>query len=142
PAKNFSVYVWKDAQNQYGVGEAELMPEFDIEPKLLQDNEKTTLEHVVQDCIFKQKAYVLGPGASERTKSSVVDTFMVGAMQSYDSQMYLAREHPMSGMRGHGPVDYAVIDRIHNSQVLGVTEVKKEDFLKGLAQNMAQLDVA
>ena len=142
PSKNFSLYSWKDAQNLYGVGDPELIPEFDIQPKSLQDNEKTALKHVVQDCVFKKKAYLLGSGASEATKSSVVDSFMVGAIQSYTPQMYLAREHPMSGMRGNGPVDYAVIDRIHNSQVLGVTEVKKEDFLKGLAQNMVQLDVA
>ncbi|KAG0243848.1 hypothetical protein BG011_003068 [Mortierella polycephala] len=56
--------------------------------------------------------------------------------------MYLEHEHPMSGMRGHGPVDYAVIDRRNNSQVVGVTEVKREDYKQGMAQNMAQLDVA
>jgi len=113
------------------------MPEFDVQPKSLQDNEKTTLKHVVQDCVFKNKAYLLGPGASESIKSSVVDSFMVGAIQSYNSDVHLAREHPMSGMSSNGPVDYAVINRIHASQVLGVTEVKKEEFLKGLAQNMA-----
>ncbi|KAG0265614.1 hypothetical protein BG011_004405 [Mortierella polycephala] len=142
PTKNFSSYTWKDAQSQYGVGEPELIPGFDIQPKLLLDNEKTVLKHIIQDCVFKNKAYLLGPGASEAAKSSVVDSFMVGAIQSYDSDMFLAQQLQMSGMRGHGAVDFAVIDRIHHSQVLSVTEVKKEDFAQGLAQNMAELDVA
>ncbi|KAG0349246.1 hypothetical protein BGZ54_004415, partial [Gamsiella multidivaricata] len=142
PAKKFSSYTWKDAQIQYGVREFELMPAFDIQPKSLLEDEKTILKHVVEDCIFKNKAYLLGPGASEATKSSVVDTFMVGAMQSYGSEMFLAQQRPMSGMRGHGAVDFAVVDRVHQSQVLGVTEVKKEDYAQGLAQNMAELDVA
>ncbi|KAG9063233.1 hypothetical protein KI688_004837 [Linnemannia hyalina] len=142
PAKKFSSYTWKDAQSQYGVREFELMPAFDIQPRSLLEDEKTVLKHIVEDCVFKNKAYLLGPGASEATKSSVVDTFMVGAIQSYGSEMFLAQQRPMSGMRGHGAVDFAVVDRVHQSQVLGVTEVKKEDYAQGLAQNMAELDVA
>ncbi|KAF8930930.1 hypothetical protein BGZ47_000325 [Haplosporangium gracile] len=142
PAKKFSSYTWKDAQIQYGVREFELMPAFDIQPKSLEEAEKTVLKHIVEDCVFKNKAYLLGPGASEATKSSVVDTFMVGAIQSYGSEMFLAQQRPMSGMRGHGAVDFAVVDRVLQSQVLGVTEVKKEDYAQGLAQNMAELDVA
>ncbi|KAF8923775.1 hypothetical protein BGZ58_002533 [Dissophora ornata] len=142
PAKIFSSFTWKDTQTHYGIGEARLIPEFDIQPKPLQDNEETTLEQVVQEIVRRRKAFLIDPGVSERTKSSIVESFMVGAMQSYDSQMYLSHEHPMSGMRGHGPVDYAVIDRRNNSQVLGVTEAKKEDYKQGMAQNMAQLDVA
>ncbi|KAK3846355.1 MAG: hypothetical protein J3R72DRAFT_486623 [Linnemannia gamsii] len=142
PAKKFSSYTWKDAQSQYGVREFELMPVFDIQPKSLLEEEKTVLKHIVEDCVFKNKAYLLGPGASEATKSSVVDTFMVGAIQSYGPEMFLAQQRPMSGMRGHGAVDFAVVDRVHQSQVLGVTEVKKEDYAQGLAQNMAELDVA
>ncbi|KAF8928766.1 hypothetical protein BGZ47_001448 [Haplosporangium gracile] len=142
PAKKFSSYTWKDAQSQYGVREFELMPAFKIQPRSLQENEETVLKHIVEDCVFKNKAYLLGPYASEATRSSVVDTFMVGAMQSYGSEMFLAQQRPMSGMRGHGAVDFAVVDRVHQTQVLGVTEVKKENFAQGLAQNMAELDVA
>ena len=44
PAKNLSSYAWKDAQSRYGVREPELVPEVDIQPKLLLDNEKTAFE--------------------------------------------------------------------------------------------------
>ncbi|KAI8597623.1 hypothetical protein EDD21DRAFT_418528 [Dissophora ornata] len=53
---------------------------------------------------------------------------MVGAMYFYKSDMYLAQQRQMSGMRGHGPVD-----RIHQNRF---TEVKKDDQIQGLAQNM------
>ncbi|KAG0270200.1 hypothetical protein BGZ96_006347, partial [Linnemannia gamsii] len=99
PAKKFSSYTWKDAQSQYGVREFELMPAFEIQPRSLQENEEAVLKHIVEDCVFKNKAYLLGPYASEATRSSVVDTFMVGAMQSYGSEMFLAQQRPMSGMR-------------------------------------------
>jgi hypothetical protein len=143
PAKEFSTYVWKNIRSSpYGVQEMELIPNFDIQPKVFADDERSVLDHVIKACTFKNKAYLLGLGVSEATKSSIVETFMVGAMQLFSSDMFLAQQHPMSGMRGHGVVDFAVIDRIHQTQVLGVTEVKKEDFSKGLAQNMVQLDVA
>ncbi|KAF9343282.1 hypothetical protein BGX26_005986 [Mortierella sp. AD094] len=144
PAKNFSSWTWKEIVNEYGVRESpELLPVFDIQPKpLLTEDEKVVLEHIVRDCTFKNEAYLFGSSASEATRSTIVDAFMVGAMHFYKSDMYMAQQQQMSGMRGHGPVDFAVIDRIHQSQILGVTEVKKDDHVQGLAQNMVQLDVA
>ncbi|KAF9940713.1 hypothetical protein BGZ65_006352 [Modicella reniformis] len=144
PAKNFSSYTWKDIVSLYEVGDIpELLPTFHIQPKpLTTKDEIEVLEHIVKDCTFKNEAYVFGSGASEATKSTIVDAFMVGAMQFYKSEMVLAQQHQMSGQRGHGPVDFAVIDRKFQTQVLGVTEVKKDDHIQGLAQNMVQLDVA
>ncbi|KAF8924242.1 hypothetical protein BGZ58_002005 [Dissophora ornata] len=65
---------------------------------------------------------------NEATRSTIVDALMVGAMYFYKSDMYLAQQRQMSGMRGHGPVD-----RIHQNRF---TEVKKDDQIQGLAQNM------
>ncbi|KAG0200056.1 hypothetical protein BGX31_004157 [Mortierella sp. GBA43] len=100
------------------------------------------LEHIVKDCTFKNKAYALGLSASEAKKSTIIDAFMVGAMQFYKSEMLLLQQYPMSGQRGHGPVDFVVFDRKLQTQVLGVTQVRKGDHAQGLAQNMVQLDVA
>ncbi|KAG0244477.1 hypothetical protein BG011_002973, partial [Mortierella polycephala] len=143
PAKNFSSYTWNEVVNQYGIRESPgLLPDFDIQPKSLSEDEKAVLDHIVKDCSFKNDAYLLDSYASEATRSTIVDAFMVGAMHFYKSGMYLAQQRQMSGMRGHGEVDFAVLDRIHQNQVLGVTEVKKDDHVQGLAQNMVQLDVA
>jgi len=40
---------------------------------------------------------------------------------------------------GHGPVDFA-IDLLQTAKTVGVTEVKDEDLLKGIAQNAVQLE--
>jgi hypothetical protein len=46
-----------------------------------------------------------------------------------------------SGQNRHGPVDFAT-DLLQTAKTVGVTEVKDEDFLKGIAQNADQLESA
>ena len=47
----------------------------------------------------------------------------------------------ITGSHGHGPVDFA-IDLLQTAKTAGVTEVKDEDFFKGIAQNAVQLESA
>ncbi|KAF9156483.1 hypothetical protein DFQ26_009345 [Actinomortierella ambigua] len=56
--------------------------------------------------------------------------------------MYLEQQQPMTGRRGHGNVDFAVLDRVHDTLILGVTQVIKDNHVQGAAQNIVQLDVA
>ncbi|KAF9155884.1 hypothetical protein BGX21_005445 [Mortierella sp. AD011] len=143
PAKSFSTYTWNEMMEQYGVGGGpEFLPLFDIEPRSMNDGENIMLEEIVKECSRRNEAYIFGPSSSEFTRNTIVDGFMVEAMQFYKADMFLAQQQQMSGRRGHGPVDFAMMDRIHQTQVLGVTEVKKDDHVQGLAQNMVQLDVA
>ncbi|KAG0296251.1 hypothetical protein BGZ98_001034 [Dissophora globulifera] len=143
PAKSFSTYTWSEMMGTYRVGGGpEFLPLFDIQPRTMTTDEKISLEEVVKECSRRNEAYIFGPSSSEPTRNTIVDAFMVGAMQSYKTDMFLTQQQPMSGRRGHGPVDFAVMDRIHQTQVLGVTEVKKDDHVQGLAQNMVRLDVA
>lgn len=57
-------------------------------------------------------------------------------------QIELAPERPLRGRHGHGKVNYAIEDLAKDGlrHVLGVTEVKHEDYRKGLAQNLVQLE--
>ncbi|KAF9929616.1 hypothetical protein FBU30_001405 [Linnemannia zychae] len=144
PFKNFSDYSWNGVRQQYGydVDGPEFLPQFDIQPRSVNDEEKINLEEIIKECIRKNKAYIFGPSASEFTRNSIVDAFMVGAMQSYQANMFLAQQQPMIGRRGRRKVDFAVMDRTHQTQVLGVTEVKKDNHVRGMAQNMVELDVA
>ncbi|ORY98260.1 hypothetical protein BCR41DRAFT_415751, partial [Lobosporangium transversale] len=143
PGKSFSKFTWKEVMEEYNVGKGpEFLPLFDIEPRAMTDDEKLMLEEIIKECSRKNEAYIFGPSSSEFTRNSIVDSFMVGAMQFYKADMYLEQQELITGLRGHGPVDFAVLDRIHQSQVLGVTEVKKDDHVKGMAQNIVQLDVA
>ncbi|CAJ0766413.1 22595_t:CDS:2, partial [Entrophospora sp. SA101] len=47
----------------------------------------------------------------------------------------------ITGPNGYGPVDFA-IDLLQTTKMVGVTEVKDEDFYKGIAQNAVQLESA
>lgn len=51
----------------------------------------------------------------------------------------LLPEYYLEGLNGRGPVDY-VIEQAKTRSLVGVTEVKREDFEKGVAQNMVQLE--
>jgi len=53
---------------------------------------------------------LFGLSANEATRSSIVDTFMVGAMHFFKDDMFLTQQQQMSGRLGHGPVDFAVMD--------------------------------
>ena len=44
----------------------------------------------------------------------------------------------MEGLNGRGPVDYGIEGQ--EGGIVGVTEVKRDDFMKGVAQNMVQLE--
>ncbi|KAF8948406.1 hypothetical protein BGZ47_005179 [Haplosporangium gracile] len=57
-------------------------------------------------------------------------------------ELTLAPERSLRGRHGHGKVDYAIeaLAQDGSRHVLGVTEVKREDYGKGLAQNLVQLE--
>ncbi|KAF9175412.1 hypothetical protein BGX21_004584 [Mortierella sp. AD011] len=143
PTKKFSSYTWKKIEAQYGIeGTPGFLEVFDIQPKSLNENEKAVLNRIVQGCTEHNRVYMFDSGASEATRSTIVNLFMVGAMLFHDSTMVLAQQQQMKGLRGRGSIDFAVIDRKRRTQVLGVTGVKKDNHNQGLAQNMVQLDVA
>ncbi|KAG0255300.1 hypothetical protein DFQ27_006325, partial [Actinomortierella ambigua] len=144
PAKEFSSYTWNDIMQQYGieVPGPDRLPTFDIQPRKMNEEEKVMLEDIIKDCTRKSQAYIFGSSSRESTRNSIVDSFMVGAMQSYKTVMYLEQQQPMTGRRGHGNVDFAVLDRVHDTLILGVTQVKKDNHVQGAAQNIVQLDVA
>ncbi|CAJ0909504.1 14763_t:CDS:2, partial [Entrophospora sp. SA101] len=53
----------------------------------------------------------------------------------------LGTKHQNHRPNGYGPVDFA-IDLLQTTKMVGVTEVKDEDFYKGIAQNAVQLESA
>ncbi|KAF9577366.1 hypothetical protein BGW38_007464 [Lunasporangiospora selenospora] len=143
PAKTFSSYIWKEVVDQYGIQEMTgSLPEFNIQPKSLSEDEITVLSGVVKNYTEHNRAYMFDLNANEATRSTIVNLFMVSAILFNDSNMVLAQQQRMKGLRGHGSVDFAVLDRFRQTQALGVTEVKKDNLAQGLAQNLVQLDVA
>ncbi|KAF9896417.1 hypothetical protein BX616_007501, partial [Lobosporangium transversale] len=143
PAISFSSWDWKKVQDTYKLQSFIDLPKFDLKPKEdLTEAEETILGHIVDDCIRKGRAYAFNAQSNEATRSTIVDAFMVGAVSLYAPDMILSQQQSLKGTRGYGTLDFAVVDCINSGQFLGITEVKKDDHVQGLAQNMVQLDVA
>jgi hypothetical protein len=79
-------------------------------------------------------------GTNEATKSIYVYFFLRAAISLFgDSAFTILPEKDIEGIHGHGLVDYA-IDSRRTQRTVGVTEVKKDDFKQGVAQNAVQLE--
>ena len=68
-------------------------------------------------------------------------SYLVAGANLYDGKFEFRPEKNITGPNGHGPVDFA-IDLLQSAKTVGVTEVKDEDFYKGIAQNAVQLESA
>lgn len=81
-------------------------------------------------------------GANEATKSMIVGVFLAKATRLFKEDLYLAAQRNLSGRRGNGPEDFSVHSRKTYDYTLSVTEVKKDDLVQGVAQNIVQLESA
>ncbi|CAI2173462.1 5985_t:CDS:2 [Funneliformis geosporum] len=109
---------------------SKLKPEINAyEFKLLIDElkkKKRTFKHVVRN---------------ESTCREFISAFMIQCVQSIEESLQLKAEEWLDGSCGFGPTDYAVYLESDDIVML-VSEVKKEDFEKGAAQNIVQLHSA
>ena len=144
PSKNFSAWTFKDVCDEYNLSGlsdpgVEVLPPFT-------DIQCSPLNSAVQDRLISEvesRVDVLPLfGANEATKSMVVASFLVAATTLFKEDLYLTSQRNLSGRRGNGPVDFSVYSRKTHAYTLGVTEVKKDDFRQGVAQNIVQLESA
>jgi hypothetical protein len=148
PTKNFSAWSFKDVCDEYNLSDSsdpdlEVIPPFlGIEAAPLEsDLEKEMLTQLLVEVECMVQALNLR-GANEATKSMIVGAFLVKATRLFNKDLFLAAQRNLSGRRGHGPVDFSVHSRKGSEYTLGVTEVKKDDFVQGVAQNIVQLESA
>ncbi|KAI9598763.1 hypothetical protein BDF19DRAFT_187408 [Syncephalis fuscata] len=148
PAKSFSTWTFKDVISEYKFsGSANegiyMFPPFtDIQAAPLNsDLEKMMLDQLINEVRLRIKVLKLFT-TNEATRSIVVASFLVAATNLFEKDLYLASQRDISGRRGNGPLDFSVHSQKTHSYTLGVTEVKKEDFLQGVAQNIVQLESA
>ncbi|KAF9922559.1 hypothetical protein BGZ67_010386 [Mortierella alpina] len=144
PSKNFSAWTFKDVCDEYNLSGlsdpgVEVLPPFT-------NIQSSPLNSAVQDRLISEvesRVDVLPLfGANEATKSMVVASFLVAATTLFKEDLYLTSQRNLSGRRGNGPVDFSVYSRKTHAYTLGVTEVKKDDFRQGVAQNIVQLESA
>jgi hypothetical protein len=103
------------------------------------DNEtaiKGILDHAVRDMMCKIP--IFGPISEAQNEASVrelIGPVLVAAARIAD-EIKLVCERKITGSRGAGPVDYAVVYKKFN---VVITEAKKDNINSGLGQNIAQL---
>ncbi|KAF7730081.1 hypothetical protein EC973_003027 [Apophysomyces ossiformis] len=101
----------------------------------------TNLQELIQEVRTRRLGLNMND-STEATQSIFVASFLLKVTTIFHEELYLAAEKYLSGRLGIGPVDYSVHSRQTNDYVLGVTEVKKENFNQGVAQNVVQLESA
>ncbi|CAG8664335.1 6216_t:CDS:1, partial [Paraglomus brasilianum] len=75
----------------------------------------------------------------EATKSIYVYSYLLAGANNFKGVFEVRPQKNLSGPNGHGPVDFA-IDLRRTAKTVGVTEVKKDNFVKGVAQCAVQLE--
>jgi hypothetical protein len=75
----------------------------------------------------------------EATKSLYVYSYLLAGANNFKEKFEIRSQKVISGPNGHGPLDFA-IDLRRIAKTVGVIEVKKDDFVKGVAQCAVQLE--
>ena len=75
----------------------------------------------------------------EATKSLYVYSYLLAGANNFKGKFEIRSQKVISGPNGHGPLDFA-IDLRRTAKTVGVIEVKKDDFVKGVAQCAVQLE--
>jgi hypothetical protein len=145
PSKAFSDWSFPKVCQLYGLGESDdpslsVFPPFTCECKdLKDDSSQAILKHLIAELEARLKTIPIN--GNEASKSQYVCSYLVAGANLYEGKFELRPEKNITGPNGHGPVDFA-IDLLQTAKTVGVTEVKDEDFYKGIAQNAVQLESA
>ena len=110
------------------------------ECKNLKDkSSQAVLKHLIAELEARLKSIPIS--GNEASKSQYMCSYLVAGVNLYEGKFELRPEKNITGPNGHGPVDFA-IDLLRTAKTVGVTEVKDEDFYKGIAQIAVQLESA
>jgi hypothetical protein len=148
PTKKYTDFTFKEVNSLYEISNMETPTMSDLPPftgistEPLDSNlHKESLRRLLDELDSRIRVVPLDT-ANEATCSAYVASFLTQAVLIFNGELTLAPERPLRGRHGHGKVDYA-IEALANDgsrHILGVTEVKHEDYRKGLAQNLVQLE--
>ncbi|KAF9401720.1 hypothetical protein BGX21_000847 [Mortierella sp. AD011] len=107
---------------------------------LYSDLHKTSLRRLIDELDSRIRT-IPAHTLNEATCSAYVCSFLTQAVLIFNGDLTLAPERSLRGRHGHGKVDYSIESPANDGMrhILGVTEVKQEDFRKGIAQNLVQL---
>ncbi|KAG0247427.1 hypothetical protein BG011_001535 [Mortierella polycephala] len=149
PTKKYTDLTLKEVNSLYKISNMEVPTMSDLPPftgistePLESKEHKDSLRRLLDELDSRIRAIPSDTFANEATCSAYVCSFLTQAVLIFNGELTLAPERPLRGRHGHGKVDYAIeaVAKDGSRHVLGVTEVKHEDYRKGLAQNLVQLE--
>ncbi|KAF9992477.1 hypothetical protein BGZ80_004047 [Entomortierella chlamydospora] len=149
PTKKYADFTLEEVNSLYEISNLETpditdLPAFEgISTEALEsDLHKKSVQRLLDELDSRIGA-MLSPShtTNEATCSAYVCSFLTQAVLIFEGQLTLAPERPLRGRHGHGKVDYSIESTVGGAtHILGVTEVKRENFKKGVAQNLVQLE--
>jgi hypothetical protein len=105
---------------------------------LRSEESKAVVKHLMAEIKLRQDVTPLDK-AYEATKTIYSYCYLASGVSFYKDNFKLIPEKLIEGRNGQGNLDYAVECR-SSGRVLGVIEVKKDDFMKGFAQASVQME--
>jgi hypothetical protein len=142
PSKAFSDWTFTKVCQLYGLdGETE-DPSMTVFPVFSCGNVKPSQESM-EGLMAELKSRLDNTPISllsiEATKSLYVYSYLLAGANNFKGKFEIRPQKVISGPNGHGPLDFA-IDLRRTAKTVGVTVVKKDDFVKGVAQCAVQLE--
>lgn len=145
PSKAFSSYDLKTVCKLYDLGNDSssltAFPRLEC-GKISNDSYERELDKLM-DVLKERLGFTPFEGTREATRKIYVHDFLNAAVAIFGTpdkpSFTISVETDVDGTYGYGVVDY-VINSSNTKQVVGITEVKRDDFNKGVAQNAVQLE--
>ncbi|KAF9079300.1 hypothetical protein BGX27_006631, partial [Mortierella sp. AM989] len=149
PTKKYTDFTLTEVNNLYDISNLEVPDIPDLPPfegisteALDSDIHKKSLNRLLDELDSRIRA-IPSHTANEATCSAYVCSFLTQAVLIFEGILTLSPERALHGKHGHGKVDYSTEASAGGmTHTLGVTEVKQDDFKKGVTQNCVQLESA
>ncbi|KAF9191507.1 hypothetical protein BGZ51_007221 [Haplosporangium sp. Z 767] len=147
PTKKYADFTLTEVNSLYAISNMDVpfisdLPRFNgISTEALDsDLHKESLRRLLDEIDSRIRA--MPSSGDEATSSAYTCSFLTQAIMIFERTLILVPKRAIEGRYGHGEVDYS-IEAIPVGDItrnFGVTVVKNNDFKKGLAQNMVQLE--
>jgi len=144
PSKPFSDWSFPKVCQLYGIS-SDPNPDIDVFPpfscgsaNLNNDKSNAVIKHLMAEIKLRKDVTPLNK-ANEATKSIYSYCYLASGVSLYKDNFKLIPEKLIEGRNGQGNLDYAIECR-STGRILGIIEVKKEDFMKGFAQASVQME--
>lgn len=137
PAKPFSDWTLSEVSKLFGFEEGDFPllecgsaePNWNSEARLLNELRLRMKHNPITTCSL------------EATRSLYTFSYLVAAVGRFEEEFHVIPQQRIHGPHGMEPVDYA-IKLLKTGEIVGVTEVTKDDISQGIAQCAVQLESA